>query len=192
MKYTLKVGESIRNNPYFHPFHTFCPYGEGEYVALNVMEDGTLAMLFAVSDLTEEETHDFLNKNVKFFSRRLTQNVHATLIRGAFSYDGIVDANLYSDDRVDLITQKQEMVLFLVDTKDGILKGIRMCTLPQALCENLTEDMKATLNCDASGAELNEAWSTLFSQSPAILIKYSRYLGKEAMSIRTKELNIYH
>lgn len=159
------------------------------YSAINISCDGSLEIDRFMPHVSKQEAEDFMNKPIRFYKKELPNGTISISIRGAMSGDYIIDPTIYPDNRIELIAETKCCSMFLVDTSNNKILGIRICILQDEIYETIYDVLHTMLN---RGCKTIDAFTGfqkyVIPISPSKYIKNASYLGREKGSYRTPNL----
>ncbi len=159
------------------------------YAGINILCDGSLEIDCFMPCVSKQETEDFMNKPIRFYKKDLPNGTISISIRGAISGDYIIDPTIYPDNRIERITERKWCSMFLVDTADNKILGIRICILNDETYETIYDVLQTMLNrgCKSFDAVTGfQDYVLPFSSNK--FIKNASYFGREKGSYRTPNL----
>ena len=162
------------------------------YSAINILSDGSLEIDCFMPHISQREAEDFMNKPVRFYKKELPNGAISISIRGAVIGDYIIDPIIYPDNRIELIVETSWCNMFLVDTEDNSIKGIRFCILSDEIYEAIDGALQIMLGRGLKSIDLVLAFKKYIAPfSPSKFIQRATYLGREKGNIRTQNLTTF-
>lgn len=159
------------------------------YSGINILCDGSLEIDCFMPRVSKREAEDFMNKPIRFYKKDLPNGTISISIRGAMSGDYIIDPTIYPDNRIELITESKWCNMFLVDTADNQILGIRICILHDETYETIYDVLQTMLNRGCKSVDVITGFQDyIVPFSPNRFIKNAFYLGREKGSYRTPNL----
>ena len=160
-----------------------------KYTGINILGDGSLEIDCFMPHVSKTEAEDFMNKPIRFYKKDLPNGTISISIRGAMIADYIIDPTIYPDNRIELITETKCCSMFLVDTSNNKILGIRICILQDEIYETIYDVLHTMLNRGCKTIDAITGFQKyVIPISPSKYIKNASYLGREKGSYRTPNL----
>ena len=173
-------------------FDAFYASGESEYGGINVLADGTLRIDFLAKNLSNCELIRFHNEPLKIYALHLESDCYAILLRGMVDMDVIIDPNIYPDNRIEKIQEKNTCLCFLVDTASNVICGIKTLRLGSKAISFICQNAKRMRDIGFSARKCGAAYSMrILPYSATELMNRAVYYGKQDGSVTTQNLIIY-
>ncbi|MBQ7793443.1 MAG: hypothetical protein IJ366_02880 [Clostridia bacterium] len=170
-------------------FDAFYASGDSEYAGVNVLADGTLRIDFMARNISNQEINNFNNEPLKIYALHLESDCYAILLRGMVDMDVIVDPNLYPDNRIEKIQEKNRCLCFLVDTASNSICGIKTLKLGSKAISFISQNAKHMRDIGFSTRKCWTAYSMrILPYSSDELVKQAVYYGKNGGSVSTRNL----
>ena len=106
--------------------------------------------------------------------------------------DVIIDPNIYSDNRIEKIQEKNTCRCFLVDTASNVICGIKTLRLGSKAISFICQNAKRMRDIGFSTRKCDAAYSMrILPYSATELMNRAVYYGKQDGSVTTQNLIIY-
>lgn len=186
---TIKVGTNARELQRFAGvFSELGRYKGFSYSGINVQADGTLSFDLLFPNVTPKEIADFMNKPVRVLQKEHPNGTYTISVRGMCTIDGVIDPNIYPDDRISKISEPKLCYAFLVDTRKDTVEAFRVFSLNNSVYEGIGRACTKMLERGCTTANIVDGWNNASLYSPKELERLSVYLGRDVTNIKTGHL----
>lgn len=117
---------------------------DGGYANMNIAPDGTPMIIAAFPNVSKKEVNSFYSKELKIYALPVDgDRYNALLFRGALDFDAIIDPTIYPDNRMELLRNQPMGVMFLIDSLENKICGIKTLSLSETVRNRIANDAES-------------------------------------------------
>lgn len=181
--YTINGTSNARMCGIFKHIYSQQPIDGFSCSQMHITSEGTFEIDYFIPLITKAEADDFMNKPMRFFMKNLPNGTICISVRGAVSGDYIINPTWYRDNRIQRMKEKRECAMFLVDTADDQILGIRFCVLEDTLCETVGDALQTMQQYGYNSTDVATGfYKYIMPYSSSI------YIGREMSSTHIRNL----